>query len=115
MASEPYFTIFRNAIQHHIRHNKLKFFKLDGINSYCNSAHHKHLPGKYSVEASYDHLIEIARSAREAEPDVALIWYWGVRSPFFALHGDAIFESGLYMEGAGTSWFPTLHTVTPWR
>ena len=75
MASEPYFTIFRNAIQHHIRHNKLKFFKLDGINSYCNSTHHKHLPGKYSVEASYDHLIEIARSAREAEPDVALIWY----------------------------------------
>jgi hypothetical protein len=109
IASEPYFTILHNAIQHHIRHNKLKFCKLDGINSYCNSTEHKHLPGKYSVEAAYDRLIEIARSAREAEPDIALIWYWGVRSPFFALHGDSIFESGLYMEGAGTSWFPTLH------
>lgn len=109
IASEPYFTMFRNAILHHIRENKLKFYKLDGINSYCNSTEHQHLPGKYSVEAAYDHLIEIARSAREADPDIALIWYWGVRSPFFALHGDSIFESGLYMEGAGTSWFPTLY------
>ena len=109
IASEPYFTMFRNAVLYHIRENKLKFFKLDGINSYCNSSEHQHLPGKYSVEAAYDHLIEIARSAREAAPDIALIWYWGVRSPFFALHGDSIFESGLFMEGAGTSWFPTLY------
>ena len=109
IASEPYFTMFRNAIQRHIGANKLRFYKLDGINSYCNSTRHEHLPGKYSVEAAYNRLIEIARRAREAEPDITLIWYWGVRSPFFALHGDCIFESGLYMEGAGTSWFPALH------
>lgn len=109
IASEPYFTMFRNALQHHIRVNKLKFCKLDGINCYCNSTRHQHLPGKYSVEAAYDHLIEIARRVREAEPDITLIWYWGVRSPFFALYGDCIFESGLYMEGSGTSWFPALH------
>ena len=109
IASEPYFTMFQKAIHHHIHENRLKLYKLDGISSYCNSTEHNHLPGKYSVEAVYDHLIEIARSAREAEPRIALVWYWGVRSPFFALHGDAIFESGLYMEGAGTSWFPTLY------
>jgi hypothetical protein len=109
IASEPYFSTFRNAVLHHIRENKLKIYKLDGINSYCNSAEHKHLPGKYSVEAAYNHLIEIAESCRELDPDVALIWYWGVRSPFFALHGDAVFESGLFMEGSGTSWFPTLY------
>jgi hypothetical protein len=109
IASDPYFTMFRKAILHHIQKNGLKLFKLDGINSYCNSTEHRHLPGKYSVEAVYDRLIEIAGSAREAEPDIVLVWYWGVRSPFFALHGDAIFESGLYMEGAGTSWYPTLY------
>jgi hypothetical protein len=32
-----------------------------------------------------------------------------VRSPFFALHGGSVFESGLFMEGSGTSWFPTLY------
>ncbi|PYV27833.1 MAG: hypothetical protein DMG27_02830, partial [Acidobacteria bacterium] len=57
----------------------------------------------------YGRLLDIARAAREADPDIYLMWYWGVRSPFFALHGDSIFESGLYMEGSGTSWFPTLY------
>ena len=38
-----------------------------------------------------------------------MIWYWGVgRSPFWAMHGDVIFESGLFLEGSGTSWYPTL-------
>ena len=57
----------------------------------------------------YDRLLDIAASARQADPDVYVMWYWGVRSPFFALHGDSIFESGLYMEGSATSWFPTLY------
>ena len=38
-----------------------------------------------------------------------VMWYWGVRSPFFALHGDSVFESGLFMEGSATSWFPSLY------
>ncbi len=108
-ASEPYFSILRDAVLYHIEHNNLKFFKLDIGNYYCNSTRHDHLPGKYSVEAIYERLIEIAATARKAEPDVYVMWYWGLRSPFFALHGDSIFESGLFMEGSGTSWFPTLY------
>jgi len=109
VAAEPYFSILRKAVLHHIRENSLKFFKLDGGSFYCNSIHHEHLPGKYSVEAMHNRLLEIVASARKAEPDIYVMWYWGVRSPFFALHGDSIFESGLYMEGSGTSWFPALY------
>jgi hypothetical protein len=109
VASEPYFSILRDAILFHIRENGLKFFKLDIGSYYCNSTKHGHLPGKYSVEAMYERLLDIAASARQADPDVYVMWYWGVRSPFFALHGDSIFESGLFMEGSGTSWFPTLY------
>lgn len=109
LASEPYFHILRDAIAHHIRQNGLKFFKLDNGYYYCNSSNHEHLPGKYSVEAMYDRLLDIAASAREADPDVYIMWYWGVRSPLFALYGDSVFESGLYMEGSATSWFPTLY------
>jgi hypothetical protein len=109
VASEPYFNILRDAVLHHIRENSLKFFKLDIGSYYCNSTSHQHLPGKYSVEAMYERLLDIAASARQADPDVYVMWYWGVRSPFFALYGDSIFESGLFMEGSGTSWFPTLY------
>jgi hypothetical protein len=109
VASEPYFSILRDAILYHIRENSLKFFKLDIGSYYCNSTRHGHLPGKYSVEAMYERLLEIAARARQADPDVYVMWYWGVRSPFFALRGDSIFESGLFMEGSGTSWFPTLY------
>ncbi len=109
VASEPYFSILRDAVLYHIRQNHLKFFKLDTGNYYCNSIQHNHLPGKYSVEAMYERLLDIAAVARAAEPDVYVMWYWGLRSPFFALHGDTIFESGLFMEGSGTSWYPTLY------
>src|SRR5208282_3920841 len=109
LASEPYFHILRDAVLYHIKESKLKFFKLDNGTYYCNSTTHDHLPGKYSVEAMYDRLLDIAASARQADPDVYVMWYWGVRSPFFALHGDSIFESGLFMEGSATSSFPTLY------
>lgn len=109
VASEPYFSLLHNALVHHMKVNDLKLFKIDMGNYYCNSSEHGHLPGKYSVEAMYQHLLELAAAAREADPDVYVMWYWGVRSPFFALHGGSVFESGLFMEGSGTSWFPTLY------
>ena len=109
LAAEPYFSILRNAVLFHMRENNLRFFKLDGGDYYCNSTHHKHLPGKYSPEAMFNCLIEIATAARQIDPNVYVMWYWGVRSPFFALHGDSIFDSGLTMEGSGTSWFPALY------
>ncbi len=108
-ASEPYFGIFKNAVLYHILHNNVRFLKFDGGNYYCDSSQHGHLPGKYSVAAMFDNLIDVAQSARAAAPDTFILWYWGAGSPFWALYGDMVFESGLEMEGSGTSSFPTLY------
>lgn len=108
-ASEPYFSIFKNAVLYHVRQNKVRLLKFDGGNYYCDSDAHGHLPGKYSVEPMYRNLIDVANGARAIAPDVFIIWYWGVGSPFWALYGDMVFESGLEMEGSGTSAFPTLY------
>ncbi len=108
-AYQPYVDLVRNAVLHHIRENGVRFIKIDGGNYVCDSTEHGHLPGKYATERMYDNLIEIANAARAEAPEVFVMWYWGLRSPFWALHGDSIFESGLHMEGSGTSAFPTLH------
>lgn len=110
VSSDPYFNVLNNAIQHHVQVNGLRLVKLDIGDYYCNSTHHQHLPGRYSTEAMFNRLIEIARNARAIAPDVFIIWYWGPgASPAWALYGDAIFESGLFMEGSGTSWYPSLY------
>lgn len=108
LASEPYFGILRDALLHHIRNDHLRFFKLDASSYYCNNPEHEHLPGKYSTEANFDAVIEIARATRRASPDLYIMWYWGIRSPFFALHGDSIFESRIRMEAASTGDYPAL-------
>ena len=108
-ASAPYVQIVRNAVLCHIRENGVRFIKLDGGNYACDNTAHGHLPGRYSTERMYDNLVELAAAARAEAPDVFIMWYWGLRSPFWALYGDSIFESGLHMEGSGTSSTPTLH------
>jgi hypothetical protein len=108
-ASEPYFSMFKNAVLYHVRENKVRLLKFDGGNYHCDDTSHGHLPGKYSTEAMYNNLIDVAQSARAIAPDVFIIWYWGVGSPFWAMYGDLVFESGLEMEGSGTSAFPTLY------
>lgn len=109
LASEPYFQIFRDAVLHHVEKNKARLIKFDSGNYYCLSTSHAHLPGKYSTEAMFNRLIEIARRGRQIASDLFVTWYWGAGSPFWALHGDIIAESGLFMEGSGTSWVPTLY------
>ena len=109
LACEPYADLLKNAVLHHIRTNNVRFVKLDGGNYTCDNPAHDHLPGKYSTERMFGRLIDLADAARAEAPDVFVMWYWGLRSPFWALHGDSIFESGLHMEGSGASAFPTLH------
>ncbi|QYM78426.1 hypothetical protein K0B96_14140 [Horticoccus luteus] len=109
LGEENYYTILKNAVLHHVRENGVRFLKFDGGGYQCDDPTHGHLPGKYATEAMYERLIDIANSARTIAPDVFVMWYWGLRSPFWALHGDAIFESGLFMEGSGTSPVPTLY------
>jgi hypothetical protein len=100
--------MLRDAILHHIKENDVELIKLDCGDYYCNSTKHQHLPGKYSTEESFNRLIEIARQARIANPDVFVIWYWGAYSPFLALHGDVIFDIRLSMEAASTGDYPAL-------
>ena len=66
------------------------------------------LPGKYSTEANFDALIELARVTRQASPDLYIMWYWGLRSPFFLLYGDSVFDKQLKMEASNTGDNPTL-------
>lgn len=109
MAEERYRAILRKAVLHHVRHHGVRFLKFDGGFYQCDRTDHGHLPGKYATESMHAWLIDLANRARAIAPDVFIMWYWGLRSPFWALHGDAIFESGLFMEGSGTSNVPTLY------
>jgi hypothetical protein len=109
LGEENYRAILQKAVLHHVRKNGVRFLKFDGGSYACDNPAHGHLPGKYSTESMHEWLIDLARRARAITPDVFIMWYWGLRSPFWALHGDAIFESGLFMEGSGTSSVPTLH------
>ena len=109
MAAEPYYRVFRRAILHHVRENQARLLKFDSGAYYCNSTEHGHLPGKYSTEAMSNQMIEIVQAVRALAPQIFVMWYWGEGSPFWALHGDVISESGLFMEGSGTSQFPTLY------
>jgi len=106
---EAYAAVLRQAVLHHVRENGVRFLKFDGGNYQCDHPAHGHLPGRYSTERMFRTLIDIADAARDAAPDVFVMWYWGLRSPFWAWHGDSIFESGLHMEGSGTSSVPTLY------
>ncbi len=109
LAAPPYYSLLKEAVLHHVRVNGARFLKFDGGNYACSDESHGHLPGRYAVEVMHDMLIDLAAAARAQSPDVFIMWYWGLRSPFWALHGDTIFESGLFMEGSGTSAFPALH------
>jgi len=108
-AEERYQRILKNAVLHHVKENGVRLLKFDGGIYRCDKEDHGHLTGKYSVEPMFDSLIDIAESARAIAPDVFIIWYWGLQSPFWAMHGDMIFESGLHMEGSATSAFPALY------
>lgn len=108
LASEPYLSMLRNALLYHIRTNNLRFFKLDVSSCYCNRTDHPHLPGKYSTEAAYDAVLEIARVTRQASPDLYIMWYWGYPSPFFGLYGDSIFDRQFKLEASSAADYPVL-------
>ncbi|MEP6664781.1 MAG: hypothetical protein ABJC04_14080, partial [Verrucomicrobiota bacterium] len=103
IGTEQYHQMMKKAFLHHIKENNVRLFKFDGGDYVCNATDHGHLPGKYSIEPRMDNLIDIADAARAAAPDVFIMWYWGLKSPFWLLHGDLLFESGLQMEGSATS------------
>jgi hypothetical protein len=108
LAAEPYRTMFREALLHHVEVNGVRSFKFDGHRLWCDNPAHGHLLGKYSVEPVMDALIETVMLLREREPSVMIIWYWGVRSPWWLLYGDTLYEHGIHMEAATPADIPSL-------
>ena len=109
LASEPWRGMFRDALLHHVRANGVRNFKLDGHAFWCTNPdpNHRHLPGRYAVEPIMDALIGALEAARRECPELMIMYYWGIHSPWWLLYGDTIYERGVLMEGATPSDFPS--------
>ncbi|MBN1421761.1 MAG: hypothetical protein JXP34_23510 [Planctomycetes bacterium] len=107
-ASEPIKSMYVEAFRHHIRQG-CRLFKFDNLRTVCNNPAHTHLPGVYSTEAIENAVIEFLHALDAECPDVFLILYWGYRSPWWLLHGDTLFDSGLGIEAASPSALPAPH------
>ncbi len=99
-ASEPIRSLYLEAFLHHIRENGVRLIKFDNLRTVCNNPQHDHLPGVYSTEAITNSVIDFLDALDAACPDVFLILYWGHRSPWWLLHGDTLFDSGVGIEAA---------------
>ncbi|HET6507991.1 MAG TPA: hypothetical protein VFG42_14465 [Baekduia sp.] len=106
MAAEPYRTSALEAIPRHAEELSLSLLKLDCVTLHCTASGHDHLPGIYSVEPMMKALIDVARRARDANPDLWVIWYWGFRSPFWLRFGDLTFDKGIKLEAASPASAP---------
>lgn len=99
-ATEPVRSLYTEAFRHHIRENGVRLLKFDNFADVCHNPHHEHLPGIYSTEPIMDAVIEFLRALDAESPDVFLMGYWGHRSPWWLLHLDTFFETGIEMEAA---------------
>ena len=108
-ATEPIRSMYVDAFRHHIRENGVRLLKFDNLANVCQNPNHQHLPGVYSTEPIMDAVIEFLRALDCESPDVFLMLYWGYRSPWWLLHGDTLFDSGLNIEAASPSTQPAPH------
>jgi len=108
-ATEPIRSMYIEAFRHHIRENGVRLLKFDNFADVCNNPNHDHLPGLYSTEALDDAVIEFLHALDAECPDVFLMLYWGYRSPWWLLHGDTLFDSGIGIEAASFAPQPAPH------
>lgn len=108
-ASEPIKSMYLQAFRRHIREEGVREIKFDNLRTVCNNPKHAHLPGLYSTEAIENSVIEFLHGLDQECPDVFLILYWGHRSPWWLLHGDTLFDSGLGIEAATPSTQPSAY------
>jgi hypothetical protein len=99
-ATEPIRSMYVEAFRHHLRENGVRLLKFDNLATSCANPTHAHLPGPYSTEAITDAVIEFLQALDREEPEVFLMLYWGYRSPWWLLHGDTLFDSGIGIEAA---------------
>jgi hypothetical protein len=108
-ATEPIRSLYVEAFRHHIRENGVRLLKFDNLANVCQNPNHEHLPGVYSTEPIMDAVIEFLGALDGESRDVFLMLYWGYRSPWWLLHGDTLFDSGLNIEAASPSTQPAPH------
>jgi hypothetical protein len=105
-ASEPIRSLYVDAFRYHIREHGVRLLKFDNLATTCVNPGHEHLPGLYSTEPIIDAVIEFLQALDAECPEVFLMLYWGYRSPWWLLHGDTLFDSGLGIEAASPSTLP---------
>jgi hypothetical protein len=105
-ATEPLRSMYTEAFRHHIRENGVRLLKFDNLNTACDNPRHDHLPGVYATEAIQNAVIEFLGALDAECPDVFLMLYWGHRSPWWLLHADTLFDSGIGIEAASPSTLP---------
>jgi hypothetical protein len=108
-ASEPIKSMYLEAFRYHLRQNGVRLLKFDNLRTECNNPAHGHLPGVYSTEAIENAVITFLDALDAECPDVFLILYWGHRSPWWLLHGDTLFDSGIGIEAASPATQPAPH------
>jgi len=108
-AAEPIRSMYTEAFRYHIRENGVRLLKFDNTGCVCVNPNHGHLPGLYSTEAIEDGLIEFFRALDAECPDVFLMLYWGYKSPWWLLHADTLFDSGIGIEAASPTDLPAPH------
>ena len=107
LTADPWRQMYENALRYHVRENGVSGFKFDGNEFWCTNTTHDHMPGKYSVESIIDTMIEILEAIRQECPEIMYMFYWNIRSPWWLLFGDTIYERGILMEGSTPADFPT--------
>ncbi len=108
-AAEPIRSMYTDAFRYHIRKHGARLLKFDNTSCVCVNPKHDHLPGLYSTEAIENGLIDFFQSLYTESPDVFVMLYWGYKSPWWLLHADTLFDSGLDMEAASPSNQPALY------
>jgi len=108
-ATEPIKSMYSRAFRYHIRENGVRLVKFDNFRPLCYNPHHDHLPGVYSTEAIGSAVIGTLHDLDAENHEVFLMLYWGYRSPWWLLHADTLFESGLAMEASSPGPSPTLY------
>ncbi len=108
-ATEPVRSLYIEGFLHHIRENGVRLVKFDDFLTLCSNPTHAHLPGLYGNEATIEGAISCYRALDAACPDMFIMLYWGYRSPWWLLHGDTMFETGVEMEAASPGHMPALY------
>ena len=106
LASEPYWSMFSQALTQYVADLDVSLIKFDTATLHCTASNHRHMPGKYSVDAMSRRLAELFGDLRTINPELIIVLYWTFRSPWWLRYADTMFDKGLKMEAASPATTP---------